>query len=65
MRKICSIEREKLLKFEAEGQAFSKILRSLEQFIQTVVTESFFNWRFLISNDLEQLEFKLEKMIRI
>ena len=31
MRKYCS-----LLKFEAEGQEFSKILRSLEQFIQTV-----------------------------
>ena len=29
----CSIEREKLLKFEAEA---AKLLRSLEQFIQTV-----------------------------
>ena len=28
--------REKLLKFEAEGQEFAKFLRSLEQFIQTV-----------------------------
>ena len=27
---------EKLLKFEAEGQDFAKILRLLEQFIQTV-----------------------------
>ena len=27
---------EKLLKFEAEGQEFTKILRSLEQYIQTV-----------------------------
>ena len=27
---------EKLLKFEAEGQKFAKILRSLEQFIHTV-----------------------------
>ena len=27
---------EKLLKFEAEGQEFTKSLRSLEQFIQTV-----------------------------
>ena len=27
---------EKLLKFEAEGQEVAKILRSLEQFIQTV-----------------------------
>ena len=32
----CSSDREKLLKFEAEGQEFAKILRSLEQFIQTV-----------------------------
>ena len=32
----CSIDREKLLKFEAEGREFVKILRSLEQFIQTV-----------------------------
>ena len=29
-------DREKNLKFKAEGQAFAKILRSLEQFIQTV-----------------------------
>ena len=36
VRKNCSGDREKLLKFEAEGREFSKILRSLEQFIQTV-----------------------------
>ena len=29
-------DREKLLKLEAEGQEFVKLLRSLEQFIQTV-----------------------------
>ena len=34
--KKCSSDREKLLKFEAESQEFAKILRSLEQFIQTV-----------------------------
>ena len=34
--KNCSSDREKLLKFEAEGWEFSKFLRSLEQFIQTV-----------------------------
>ena len=34
--KNCCSDREKLLKFEAEGQEFSKILRSLEQFFQTV-----------------------------
>ena len=36
VRKNCSIDREKLLKFEAESQEFAKNLRSLEQFIQTV-----------------------------
>ena len=36
MRKEFSSDREKLLKFEAESREFSKLLRSLEQFIQTV-----------------------------
>ena len=36
VRKYCSSDREKLLKFEAESREFSKFLRSLEQFIQTV-----------------------------
>ena len=36
MRKKCSNDREKLLKFKAEGREFAKFLRSLEQFIQTV-----------------------------
>ena len=31
MRKKCSSDQEKLLKFEAEGQEFAKFLRSLEQ----------------------------------
>ena len=35
-KKNCSSDREKLLKFEAEGREFAKILRSLEQFHQTV-----------------------------
>ena len=34
--KNCSSDREKLLKFEAEGREFAKFLRSLQQFIQTV-----------------------------
>ena len=34
MKKNCSSDREKLLKFEAELREFAKILRSLEQFIQ-------------------------------
>ena len=36
VRKNCSSDREKLLKFEAEGREFAKFLRSLEQFIKTV-----------------------------
>ena len=32
----CSTDREKLLKFKAEGQEFEKKLRSQEQFIQTI-----------------------------
>ena len=36
MRKNCSSDREKLLKFEAEGREFANFLRSLEKFIQTV-----------------------------
>ena len=53
MRKKCSSDREKLLKFEAEGGEFAKFLRSLEQFME------------VISNKLEQLELKLEKNIGI
>ena len=74
MRKNCSSDREKLLKFEAEGREFSKFLRSQEQFIQTVKGQNNFgnkipfvtcSWRFLISDELEQLEFILEKIIGI
>ena len=71
VRKNCSSDGEKLLKFEAEGREFAKFLRSLEQFIQTVKGQKNLgnnafltcSWRFLISNKLEQLEFKLEKII--
>ena len=72
MRKNWSSDREKLLKFKAEGREISNILRSLEQFTQTFRT--IFGDRmlfqlvpggFVISNKLEQLEFKLEKNIGI
>ena len=33
---------EKNLKFEVEGQEFAKILRSLEQFVQTVKSQNNF-----------------------
>ena len=36
VRKNCSSDREKLLKFEAEGRELATFLRSLEQFIQTM-----------------------------
>ena len=36
VRKNCSSDREKLLKLEAEGRELANVLRSLEQFIQTV-----------------------------
>ena len=36
LRKNCSSDQENVLKFESEGQEFSKIVRSLEQFVQTV-----------------------------
>ena len=36
VRKKCSSDQVKVLKFEAENPEFAKSLRSLEQFIQTV-----------------------------
>ena len=74
VRKYCSSNREKLLKFEAEGREFENFLRSFEQFIQTVKGQNNLwqqnafltcSWKFLISNKLEPLEFKLEKNIGI
>ena len=65
---------KKLLKFKAEGREFAKFLRSLGQFIQTerseqfLVTDWFFFNLFLEVfrySKLEQLEFKLEKIIGI
>ena len=35
-RRNCFSDQEKSLKFEAEGQEFAKITRSLEQFAQAV-----------------------------
>ena len=34
VRKNCSTDREKLLKFEAQGQEFAKFLRSLDQTVK-------------------------------
>ena len=35
MRKKCSSDREKLLKFKTEGREFAKVLTYLKQLIQT------------------------------
>ena len=58
VRKNYSSDREKLLKFEAEGREFANFLRTLEQFIQAVkgpnnflVTEYFF-YLFLDVSDI-------------
>ena len=42
MRKNCSSDPEKLLKFKADGREFAKFLRSQEQFIQTVKRQNSF-----------------------
>jgi hypothetical protein len=67
VRKNCSTEREKLLKFEAEGREFEKISANSERSEKSLVTKCFLtsSWRFIISNKLEQLEFKCEKIIGI
>ena len=66
-KKCASLLRD--LKFEAEGREFAKILRSLEQFIQTVKVQNAFltcSWRFLMSIKLEQLaRIKIGKIIGI
>ena len=57
-------------KSRAEGQEFAKILRSIAQFVGTMkgqnnlCLQNYFltcSWRFLICNELGQLDFKLEK----
>ena len=74
MRKNCSSDREKLLKFKAEGRELAKIFEitgtiyaNSERSEQFLITECFFTccWKFLSSNKSEHLEFKLEKIIGI
>ena len=60
VRKNCSSDREKLLKFETEGWEFAKILRSLEQFIQTVKGQNNFGKKWLGFRNMQE---KLEKNI--
>ena len=66
MRKEIVVVEKKLLKFEAEGREFPKILGSVEPFIQTVKSQNAFltcSRRFLTSNKIEHLEFRLEKIL--
>ena len=48
VRKNCSSDREKLLKFEAEVRELTKFFKSLEQFIRTVKGENNFWNRMLV-----------------
>ena len=69
----CSSDWEKLLKFEAEGQEFAKSEITITIYLNRERSEQFLkqnafltcSWRFLRSNELEELEFKLEKNIGI
>ena len=59
MRKNCCSDREKLLKFEAEGREFAKNFRSLKQFVRTVKGQQFlknhlFIVRPIISNNIQE-----------
>ena len=60
MRKNCYSDREKLLKFKAEGQEFAECLRSLEKFIQ-IVKQQFWNWKNILG--FRNMQEKLEKSI--
>ena len=42
LRKKCFSDREKILKFEAEGREFAKFSRSLKQFVQTLKGQKIF-----------------------
>ena len=57
MRKNYSSDQEFFSKFKVEGQEFAEFLRS----IYSNSERSTCSWRFLRSNKLEQLEFKMEK----
>ena len=66
MKKKCSSDRENLLKFEAEGREFSKFLRSLEQFIQTVhllISTGFLKYPLDCMTKQNEIEFIAQKII--
>ena len=53
MRKNCSSDREKIMKFEAEGREFAKFSRSLEQFFLTVSQNNFGNKIQFLQNQIK------------
>ena len=55
----CSSDREKLLKFEAEGQEFGKIL----EITRTIYSNSETSEQFLVTECFITFNFKLEKSI--
>ena len=72
VRKNCSSDQDKLLKFKAEGREFAKNWRSLEQFIQTVKGQNNFwqqnafltcSWRFVTSSELEHYISNWKKLL--
>ena len=64
MRKNCSTDREKLLKFVADSREFAKIFS--ERSVNVLIQNAFLtcSWRFHRYYMLEQFEFKLEKLSR-
>ena len=50
MRKNCSSDREKNLKFKAEGREFAKILRSLKQFLRTEKGQTIWKANYAVLN---------------
>ena len=53
-KKLFLVIKRKISKFEAEGQEFLKILRSLQQFIQTVKWQNDFSNRILFNYTKER-----------
>ena len=62
MRKNCFSDREKLLKFEAEGQEFAKVLRYL---LRTIYLNSESSEQFLVTESLFDLFLEVSPIIWI
>ena len=55
VRKKCSSDREKILKFEAEGREFANLLRRLEQFFETKA-EVFYNFIYYVKKFVKETQ---------